>query len=240
MKKLFTLLFFVITSINFSHGQMQSEEWELLFDGKTTNGWHTYGKSSIGSAWKAEDGVLHLDASNKSGWQAQDGGDIVTDNEYENFHLKLEWKISEAGNSGIIFYVNEDTSKYQYAWQTGPEMQVLDNERHSDGKINKCRAGDLYDLMSISKDVVKPAGQWNLAEIISDNAKLDFYINGEHVLTTTLWDDNWEKLIKNSKFKDTTGFGIFKKGKISLQDHGNDVWYRNIKIKKLSPGTHLH
>ncbi|MDB5223880.1 MAG: hypothetical protein JWN83_2547 [Chitinophagaceae bacterium] len=207
--------------------------WELLFDGTTTTGWHTYGKDSIGKAWKAEDSTLHLDAS-KEGWQTKDGGDIVTDNEYENFDLKLEWKISEGENSGIMFYVHEDTSKYKYAWESGPEIQVCDNEKNEDGKIDKARAGDLYDLVaSSSQQFVKPAGQWNQVEIIADKGKLNLYMNSQHVLSTTLWDDTWKKLIAATKFKTMPGFGTFKKGKIALQDHGADVWFRNIKIKKL-------
>ncbi|MEP6615621.1 MAG: DUF1080 domain-containing protein [Ginsengibacter sp.] len=208
--------------------------WEFLFNGKNTSGWHTYGKSGPGSAWKAEDSSLHLDASIKKDWQTKDGGDLVTDDEYENFDLSLQWKISEAGNSGIMFYVHEDTSKYQYSWNTGPEMQVADNEKNEDGKIEKSRAGDLYDLVaSTSQKFVKPAGQWNLVEIISDKGKLDFFMNDQHVLSTMLWTDEWKKLIAGTKFNTMTGFGMFKKGKIALQDHGADVWFRDIKIRKL-------
>jgi Domain of Unknown Function (DUF1080) len=204
-----------------------------LFDGKTTSGWHTYGKTTIGEAWKVADGVLYLDTTKKEGWQTSQGGDIVTAEEYENFDLKLEWKIAPNGNSGIIFYINEDTSKYQYVWKTGPEMQVLDNSGHPDGKLIKHRAGDLYDLISCSKETVKSPGEWNQAEIISNKGKLDFYLNGTNVVSTTLWDDSWKALIAGSKFKDMPGFGTYKKGKIALQDHGNTVWYKNIKIKRL-------
>lgn len=208
-------------------------EFKPLFDGKTTNGWHTYGKSTIGSAWKMENGVLHLDASKKADWQTLNGGDIVSDNEYENFHLKVEWKISRAGNSGIMFYVHEDTTKFKYAWQSGLETQVADNKENEDGKLIRHRAGDLYDLISISKDVVKPAGEWNKTEVIADHGKLDILVNDQKVLSTTLWDDNWKKLVAGSKFKEWPGFGTYKKGHIALQDHGADVWFRNVEIKKL-------
>jgi hypothetical protein len=211
-----------------------NDGWKLLFDGKTTAGWHTYGKDSIGSAWKAEDSTLYLDAREKKDWQTKDGGDIVTNDEFENFDLKLDWKISEDGNSGIMFYVREDTSKYQYPWNTGPEMQIADNEKNEDGKVYKSRAGDLYELFATSsQQFVKPAGQWNHVEIISDKGKLDFYMNDQHVLDTNIWDDAWKKNIANTKFKDMPGFGTFKKGKIALQDHGADVWFKNIKIKNL-------
>lgn len=211
-----------------------NNEWELLFDGKTTKGWHTYGKDSAGKAWKAGDSTLHLDASVKNGWQTKEGGDLVTNQEFENFDFKIQWKISEAGNSGIMFYVHEDPSKYEYPWNTGPEMQVADNEKNEDGKIDKSRAGDLYDLVaSTSQKFVKPAGQWNQVEIKADKGKLDFYMNEQHVLSTTLWNDEWRRLIANTKFNTMPGFGTFKKGKIALQDHGADVWFRDIKIKRL-------
>jgi hypothetical protein len=211
----------------------KQDGWELLFDGKSTSGWHTYGKDSIGKAWKA-DSTLYLDASTREGWQTKNGGDIVTNTEYDNFHLKLEWKISEGENSGIFFYVHEDTSKYKYSWQSGMEMQICDNEKNEDGKIDKARCGDLYSFVaSSSQKFVKPAGQWNKVEIKADNGRLDFYMNTEHVLSTTLWDRAWYDSIAVSHFKEFPGYGTFKKGKIGLQDHGAHVWFRNIKIKKL-------
>jgi hypothetical protein len=112
-------------------------------------------------------------------------------------------------------------------------MQVLDNNGHPDAKIIKHRAGDLYDLVSVSKETVKPVGEWNTAEIISNNGSLRFNLNGEQVVITTMWDDAWRTMLAGSKFKDMEGFGTYKKGKISLQDHGDNVWYRNIKIRKL-------
>jgi Domain of Unknown Function (DUF1080) len=206
--------------------------WVNLFDGKTTAGWHSYGKPTAGDAWKVADGTIYLDTTKKEGWQTT-GGDLVTADEFENFDFKYEWKITANGNSGVIFYIHEDTAKYKYVWQTGPEMQVLDNEGHSDGKITKHRAGDLYDLIKCSTETVKPVGEWNEAEIKCSNGKLDFYLNGTNIVSTTMWDDNWKKLVAGSKFKDMADFCTYKKGHIALQDHGNMVWYRNIKIKKL-------
>lgn len=211
----------------------KKDGWQLLFDGSSTKGWHKYGGAPAGSAWSAADGVLHLNTSEKENWQTKGGGDIITDEEFENFHLKLEWKIDTCGNSGIIFYIHEDTAKYEWPWKTGPEMQVLDNKCHPDSKIIKHRAGDLYDLISSSKEVVKPALEWNSVEIKSLNGKLDFFLNGENIVSTTMWDDNWKKMIAGSKFGVMPDFGTYKKGKLGLQDHGNNVWFRNIKIKKL-------
>lgn len=202
--------------------------WIALFDGKSTDGWHQYGKGTVTGRWKVSDGAVYVDTAVKNG-----EADLVTNEEFENFDLKLEWKISKGGNSGVIFYIDEDTSKYKQTYNTGPEMQVVDNEGHPDGRIIKHQAGDLYDMIACSTKTVKPVGEWNQSEIISLNGKLDFLLNGVHVVSTTLWDDNWKSLIANSKFKDWPGFGLSRKGSISLQDHGDAVWFRNIMIKKL-------
>ena len=211
--------------------QEQNEGWKLLFDGQSTNGWHTYGKSTIGKAWKVVDGTLFFDGAVKK-QNRNEGGDIVTSEEFENFHLKLDWKISPNGNSGIIFYVHEDPAKYPSPWQTGPEMQVLDNNGHPDAKIHTHRAGDLYDLIA-AKENLRPVGEWNEVEIIANRGDLKFFMNGEQVLHTTMWDDNWRDMVAKSKFKSMPGFGTYKKGKIVLQDHDDNVWYRNIRIREL-------
>lgn len=224
-----------VTTMNAAQNTLSAKEknngWQLLFDGQTTNGWHTYGKKTAGKIWKADDGALHLDAASKKTFTTE-AGDLVSDNEFDNFDLQLDWKISKNGNSGIITFVKED-AKYKESYFTGPEMQVLDNDGHPDGKIYKHRAGDLYDLIPSLKEPVKPVGEWNHVEIISNNSKLDFYLNNEHIVSTTMWDDNWRSMIAGSKFKAWPDFGTYKKGRIDLQDHGNDVWFRNIKIRKL-------
>jgi hypothetical protein len=213
--------------------EIQPGEWVSLLGDTSMAAWHTYGKGPVGSAWKLQNGELHLDASKKADWQSAGGGDIVTNDEYETFDLKVEWKISRAGNSGIMFYVHEDTTKYKYAWQTGPETQIADNKENEDGKLIKHRAGDLYDLMSIDKEIVNPAGKWNKTEVICNKGKLTILVNHEVVLQTTMWDANWNKLVAGSKFKEWPGFGTFKKGRIALQDHGADVWFKNVEIKRL-------
>jgi len=222
-----SILFAQSASENKLSDNEKQEGWKLVFDGKDLSGWHTYGKKIVSSAWKADDGTIHFDASKKN-----DGGDIVTNKEYQNFDLKLEWKISKNGNSGIMFDVKEDP-QYKETWNTGPEMQVLDNDGHADGKIKKHRAGDLYDLIQSSSEPVKAVGEWNLAEIKNDKGKLDLYLNGVHIVSTTLWDDNWIKLVKGSKFSAMPGFSKYKSGRIALQDHGCDVWFRNVKIREL-------
>ncbi len=211
----------------------QKAGWKLLFDGLSTKGWHQYGNKPVGGAWKIKDGALVLDFTKKEGFQTVGGGDIVTDGEYENYELRLEWRIAPCGNSGIIYNVSEDTSKYQYCWQTGTEMQVLDNSCHPDAQIIKHRAGDLYDLISCRVETVKPAGEWNRVRIVVKKGHLEHWLNGTKVVETTMWDNTWKGLIAGSKFKDMKGFGTIKKGKIALQDHGDVVMYRNIKLKEL-------
>ena len=230
-KRLLALvLLFACTQIN-----AQKKEWTSLFDGKTTNGWHTYGKDAVGEAWKVVDGTLMLDPSQKEGWQIKGGGDIVSNESYGDFHLQLEWKISPNGNSGVIFFVQDEPKKYNYIWYTGPEMQVLDNDGHADGKIIKHRAGNLYDLVAGVEGAVKPVGEWNLVDIINEKGTLTLKLNGITTVTTTLGDESWKNLIKNSKFSkgESPDFGKVFTGHIGLQDHGNQVWYRNIRIQRL-------
>lgn len=219
------------TTVNTLTEEEKNEGWVLLFDGASINQWHSYGKSGVGPSWKVSDSSIFLDTAKVNG--QREGGDIVTNEEYENYHLSLDWKVAQGGNSGIIFNVQEDTARYRNTYETGPEMQVLDNERHSDAKIPKHRAGDLYDLIACSQETVKPAGEWNHAEIKLQNGKLDFFLNGINVVSTTMWDDKWKAMVASSKFKTMPGFAAFKKGRIALQDHGDNVWFRNIKIRKL-------
>jgi hypothetical protein len=212
---------------------IKEPEWIDMLANDDLSRWHNFNKpDSIGGAWSLKDGVLHLNVAEKNDWQVKGGGDIVFDEVFDNFHLQLEWKISENGNSGIMFLVQEDTA-FKYPWQTGPEMQILHNQGHPDGKITKHRAGDLYDLISVSKETVKGPGEWNLAEVKVKDKQLDFFLNGEKVVTTTLWDSSWNALVANSKFKEMPGFGTFQSGKIALQDHGDAVWFRNVKIRRL-------
>jgi hypothetical protein len=214
-----------------SNASKKKDGWQSLFNGTSKESWHVYNNKSDGAAWKVlNDGVLYLDPEAKK--SGAGGGDLVTNEEFENFDLKLEWKIDSAGNSGIIFLTQEDP-KYAQSYLTGPEMQIIDNNGHRDAKINKHRAGDLYDLIAGTPENVHPLGQWNQIEIIINKGQLDLFQNGAKVVSTTMWNDNWKQLIANSKFKNWEGFGMFQKGRIALQDHGNGVAFRNIQIKRL-------
>ncbi len=219
----------------------KSDGWKLLFDGTSLAGWHKYGNAPVGKMWVVSDNAIYLDAKRADGqWQTSDGGDILTNEDYENFDLMLQWKIDSCGNSGIIYHIVEDTAKYDYPWMTGPEMQVLDNDCHDDAKIKKHKAGDLYDLMECSQVVVKPHGQWNQVRLVSANGHVEHWLNNVKVVDIQMFEQGkptqlWLDLIKTSKFPGlpAPAFGLSMKGKISLQDHGDKVWYKNIKLRKL-------
>jgi len=218
--------------------------WELLFDGLCLGNFRKYGDTVIGKAWVIKDEALHLDVSHKEDWQTNGGGDIVYQDfdgsirGFENFHFKGEWKISERGNSGIIYLIHEDTEQYPYCWMTGLEMQVLDNgtdstEGHPDAAIHKHRAGDLYDINAAPEGAAKFVGEWNQFEIIVQNGHLTQKLNGVVTVDRDLFDDAWRTDVAASKFHEFPGYGTYRKGGIALQDHGDDVWYRNLKIKEL-------
>ncbi|MEM9258954.1 MAG: DUF1080 domain-containing protein [Bacteroidota bacterium] len=208
-------------------------EWISLFNSKDLSGWHKYGAEGIGPAWKVDNGAIYLDVSDKDGWQTNNGGDIITDEAYGNYELELEWKIGKCGNSGIIYNIQE-TAEYQYPWQTGPEMQVLDNTCHPDAKITTHRAGDLYDLISVAEENVLPAGEWNKVKLVVTDGNVEHWLNDKKQVEYANTGPEWKAMIAKSKFKDMNNWGMFTSGKISLQDHGDPVWYRNIRLRKLS------
>ncbi|HEV7690171.1 MAG TPA: DUF1080 domain-containing protein [Hyphomonadaceae bacterium] len=202
----------------------QAAGWQLLFNGKDLTGWKGYKKDAPGAAWVVEDGTLALTAGGT--------GDLMTAAEYGPFEMSLEWKISPKGNSGVIYLIHEEPDSVN-TYNTGPEMQVLDNDGHADGKIPSHRAGALYDIETPPDGVVKPVGEWNEARIVFTGSKIEHWLNGQKVSESSYGDEAWKKKVAASKFKQWKGFGTYPGGHIALQDHGDKVWYRNIKIKKL-------
>ena len=199
---------------------------QAVFDGKTTTGWHTYLKPTAEPAWTVVDGALQLDP------KAAGQGDLVTDEEYENYELTLEWKISPGGNSGIIFGVHEDPA-FHATYETGVEMQVLDNKGAEDNKKATHLAGSLYDMLAPAQDVAKPAGEWNLVKLRKQNGHLTFWLNTVKIVEVQMGSDEWKALLENSKFKTWKNFAVYPKGHIALQDHDHQVAFRDIKIEQL-------
>lgn len=210
--------------------------WQLLFDGTTSTGWRGYNKTEFPKGWEVVDGSFHCIGTGTGEAGAENGGDIIYDKKFKNFNFKAEWKISKGGNSGI-FYLGQEVPEWPI-WKTAPEMQVLDNINHIDGSLGKDgnrQSGSLYDLISAKPQNAKPIGEWNSIEIIVYKGTVVHKQNGETVLEYHLGTDDWKNLVKNSKFPELNPNwnDVAAEGYIAFQDHGDDVWYRNIKIKEL-------
>lgn len=199
--------------------------WKLLFDGKTTKGWHRYRGKEVGDRWKAVDGTLAL--LHKEG---KNGGDIVTDEAFDSFELALEWKVTPGANSGVMYRISEEEDAPFF---TGPEYQILDNKLHPDGKKKETSAASCYALYAPSKDATRPVGEWNQAVIKVHGDHVEHWLNGVKVVEYTFGSSDWNKRVTASKFHEWKKFGTVKKGLIDLQDHGDDVAYRSIKIRPL-------
>ncbi len=195
--------------------------WELLFDGESLRGWQAHRGGPIPEGWQAVEGTLH---------HTQGGGDIVTAEVYEDFELKLEWKIQPAGNSGIFFHVSD---AHDWVWQTGPEMQVLDNDGHPDGGEPRTSAGSNYALHAPERDATWAVGQFNEAHLTVTDGHVEHRLNGLLLLEYDLGSPEWEALVAASKFASMPDYGRAGKGRIALQDHGDRVWYRNLRIRRL-------
>ena len=210
-------------------------EWITLFDGSSFDGWHVYPGNEVPEAWHLEDGamILHTTEYRKDGNRFN----MVTDREFTNFELSLEWMVTEGANSGVMWSVVED-EKYPEPYYSGPEIQVLDNINHPDAKNGTShQAGALYDMVSPSKDVVKPLGEWNTYRITINHKTNEgsVVLNGEKIVEFPVNGEAWDTMVANSKFATWEAFGKSKTGKIALQDHGEaiTIGYRNIKIREL-------
>jgi hypothetical protein len=195
--------------------------WKSLFDGKTTAGWRGYRSKTMPAGWQVIDGALT---------RVDSAGDIVTNDEYADFELELEWKVAEGGNSGIFYRVSEDSD---YPWRTGLEMQVLDDARHPDGRSPLTSAGSLYGIYPAPRGVVRPAGEWNAVRIVVNGHHIEHWLNGVKVVEAEVGTPDWKARVKQSKFATMPGYGRNDTGHIGLQDHGDRVAYRNIRVRIL-------
>lgn len=222
----------IVETENMSDREEQKEqEVTMLFNGKNLDGWKAYNSDEI-TQWKVEDDAI---AFSPAEGERSGSENLITEEEFTNFELSLEWKISEGGNSGIMWGVQED-EKFDEPYLTGPEIQILDNEKHPDAKNGPIRqAGALYDMVPPSKDVTKPVGEWNQVVIRIDHEENlgSVTLNGKKITEFPVHGEEWDKMVEGSKFKDWEDFGAHRTGHIALQDHDDKVWFRNIKIREL-------
>jgi hypothetical protein len=202
-------------------------KWQVLFAGKSTDAWRGFRKASFPSkCWAIESGSLRTIA----GCDQAERIDIITKDTYQDFELELEWRVAPGSNSGIVYLVSEDEDQ---TWKTGPEMQVLDDEKHADGKIPNTSAGSLFALIAPANKTLLPVGQYNKARIVFRSGQVEHWLNGKQILKYELAGDTLKTLIAQSKFKSYSRFAQNKEGHIALQYHGDSVWFRNIRIRAL-------
>ncbi len=202
-------------------GCTRGGEWRSLFDGKTTAGWRNYGKKDISDGWAVRDSALTRVGA---------AGDIITNEQFRNFELTIDWKVEPGGNSGIFYRASEDSDDIYW---NAPEMQVLDDAKHPDGQSRLTAAGAAYGLYPAPAGVVHAGGEWNSARLVVNGNHVEHWLNGVKLLEYELGSPDWEAKVKASKFAPHPRFGRNAEGHIGLQDHGDVVAYRNIKLRVL-------
>jgi mannose-6-phosphate isomerase-like protein (cupin superfamily) len=209
-----------------SSGEHPQDEWKYLFDGVSLQGWKSYNEEGLKGNWTVGNGELRADGT---------GGDIISREQYSDFELYFEWKISRGGNSGVFYHVKE-SEEFPKVWHTGIEMQIMDNKNNAMGDTPLKNAASLYAMYAADKDMTLPAGEWNSSRIIVRQGEVEYWMNGERVNRYVLWNEKWyddrESTIHHKGRKPL--WGEFRKGHIALQDEGFPVSYRNIKIKEIS------
>lgn len=199
-----------------------AEGWRLLFDGKTMTGWRNFGKPTVSDSWRVIDGSLVRAGSG--------AGDIITVDKFRNFDLAIDWKVAEGGNSGIFYRVTEEADTI---WKAAPEMQVLDDARHENGQDPLTSAGSNYALYPAPRGAVHPAGEWNHARILANGNHIEHWLNGRKLFEYELGSADWKARVAKAKFHEYSIFGTAAEGHIGLQDHGDHVEFRNIRIRVL-------
>jgi hypothetical protein len=205
-----------------------AQGWKLLFDGQSTNGWRTYQSDTASAGWQAVDGSLT---------RVDKAGDLITESTYSNFELQLDWQVGTGGNSGVFIRAGETTP---YIFMTAPEIQILDDEVHRDGKSTLTSAGSNYALHPAPRGIVKPAGQWNHMRVLVDGNQVTQWLNGTKVVAYELGSADWQAKVAASKFSAWPTYGTLTEGHIGLQDHGDHVAFRNIKLRRLNMSKQEH
>ena len=237
--------------VNLDEFQKDADGYITLFDGKTMKGWRGYGRDTVPGRWVVEDGCIKFNGSGGGEAQVNDGGDLIFAHKFKNFELELEWKISKGGNSGILYLAQEVTTKdkdgntvVEPIYISAPEFQLLDNENHPDaklGKDNNRQSASLYDMIPAVPQNAKPHGEWNKAKVMVYKGTVVHGQNDANVLEYHLWTPKWTEMLQASKFSEEAWPLAFEllnncggenhEGYIGLQDHGDDIWFRNIRVK---------
>jgi Domain of Unknown Function (DUF1080) len=210
---------------------LSSEEsaagWKLLFDGNSLNGWRTY-QNKKSDSWSVQDGVLHCKGSETD--KSDLRSDLITNDQFENFELSLDWKIAPKGNSGLMYMVTEGSKA---AYMTGPEYQLIDDIGFPEKLEDWQKTGANYAMEAAPEATPNAVGSWNNTRVIVNRGHVEHWLNGKKVVEYELWSDKWKADKAKGKWKDTPEYGMSKKGHIALQDHGSEAWFKNIKIKGL-------
>jgi hypothetical protein len=203
-------------------------KWKVLFDGKSTAEWRGFRRDTFPSkCWVIEGDAIKT----VGGCDKADQVDIVTKDKYQNFELEVEWRVAPGANSGIIYLLSEDQDQ---TWKTGPEMQVLDDDKHPDGKKPSTSAGSVFDIIAPANKTLRPIGEYNQARVVVNNGHVEHWLNGKKVLHYDLGSSTLKDLIAKSKFKTFPRFALNTEGLIALQYHGDDVWFRKVRIRPLT------
>jgi hypothetical protein len=203
----------------------EKEGWVLLFDGKTMNGWRTY-QNIPADDWELADGNLHCKEEGVT-----KRADLITNDQYDNFELQIDWKIRQGENSGIIYRATEENGA---SYESGPEYQLIDDLGYPGKLSDKQHTGANYDMNPPMVSAVKPAGEYNHTRILVNGAHVEHWLNGQKLVEYELWSPEWQKNKAASKWKDLATYGAAHQGHIALQDHGGGVWFKNIKIRRIS------
>ncbi len=205
----------------------KADGWKLLFNGTSLDGWRVY-KNKPTNTWGVADGTLHCTGSETD--KSDMRGDLITSDQFDNFELEADWKIAPKGNSGILYLVTEE---FDAPYMSGPEYQLIDDVNFPEKLEDWQKSGANYAMNPPSKLAAKPVGEWNHTRIVLNKGHVEHWLNGEKVVDTEMWTDEWKKHKATGKWKDYKGYGEAKKGHICLQDHGSEIWFRNVKIKEL-------
>ncbi len=205
----------------------KQEGWKLLFDGKTMNGWRVY-QNKTATSWEVANGELHARGSVTD--KTDKRSDIISIDQYDNFELSVDWKISKQGNSGIMYHVTEE---FDAAYKSGPEYQIIDDIGFPEHLEEWQKTGADYAMHLTTSRPTKPVGEYNHTVIKVNGAHVEHWLNGVKIVEFEAWTPEWNALKAKGKWKDAPGYGLAKKGYIALQDHGSEVWFKNIKLRKL-------